>query len=61
MSDGAYLARSPATLRARRVEVNGRQVWVLKDVVGILELADSLQILADDHPLSRITVVGETP
>jgi hypothetical protein len=35
---------------ARRVEVNGRHVWVLEDSRGIVEMTESEGTLRHDHP-----------
>lgn len=35
---------------ARRVEVNGRHVWVLEDSRGIVEMTESEDTLRHDHP-----------
>lgn len=35
---------------ARRVEVNGRHVWVVEDSRGIVEMTESEDILRQDHP-----------
>jgi hypothetical protein len=34
----------------RRVEVNGREVWVLEDGRGIVEMTESQDTLRHDHP-----------
>lgn len=43
---------------ARQVEVNGRQVWVLEDAAGIVEVADSKETLAHDHPDADLDGTG---
>jgi ribosome-associated translation inhibitor RaiA len=37
-------------LRVRRAEVNGRHPWVLEDDAGIVEITESREALAEDHP-----------
>ena len=46
-------ARNPHALRVRKVTVHGRELWVLEDHAGILELADSKETLFEDHPRLR--------
>ncbi|HEX5407302.1 MAG TPA: hypothetical protein VFX16_33940 [Pseudonocardiaceae bacterium] len=40
--------------RLRHENVNGRRYWVLEDGAGILEVADSKEVLAEDHPEANI-------
>jgi len=40
--------------QVRQVSVNGRHPWVLDDAAGILEMAESPEVLAEDHPEAHI-------
>ena len=40
--------------RVRQVDVAGGHPWVLEDAAGILELAESKEVLAADHPEAEI-------
>jgi hypothetical protein len=42
--------------RVRQVHVNGGHPWVLDDAAGILEMAESTDVLAEDHPEAHITI-----
>jgi hypothetical protein len=44
--------------RVRQVHVNGGHPWVLEDAAGILEMAESTDVLAEDHPEADITITG---
>ncbi|HEX5116893.1 MAG TPA: HPF/RaiA family ribosome-associated protein [Pseudonocardiaceae bacterium] len=48
-------ARRHRDLRVRHADVNGRHPWVLEDDAGIVEVTESLDVLADDHPEAHIT------
>jgi hypothetical protein len=41
-------------LRIRQADVNGHHPWVLEDDAGILEVAESREVLAEDHPEAHI-------
>lgn len=49
-TDGKKTGRRRHEPRIRQVRLNGRHQWVLEDDIGILEIADSLETLARDHP-----------
>lgn len=42
-------------LRVHRADVDGHHPWMLEDDAGILEVAESLETLAADHPLAHLT------
>ena len=44
-------------LHASRREINGRHVWVLLDRHDdVIEVAESMEILAEDHPRAHIAI-----
>lgn len=51
---GDYVrARTPG-LRMRQADVGGRHPWVLEDDAGILEVAESPETIAYDHPEAHL-------